>query len=68
MAKVPKCTVKFTMTSRGPSAVLDYRGHSLNVMNYPKGYAITRKEKSKARHRLLRGCAELVRDFQKASR
>jgi hypothetical protein len=56
------CTVAFTASAHGPSAVLyDKRGRSINVMNFPKGHALTAKEKTRARRRLMAGCAELSR-------
>jgi hypothetical protein len=64
----PKCTVVFTVSSRGPNAVLMWKGRSLNAMNYPRGHVITAQEKAVARKRLLKGCAEMVRDVQRAYR
>jgi hypothetical protein len=64
----PKCTVVFTTSSRGPNAVLFWKGHSLNAINYPKNHAITAKEKASARKTLMRGCAEMVRDVKRAHR
>lgn len=66
--KKPACTVVFTTTSRGPDAVLLWKGRSLNAMNYPKGHVITASEKRVARKRLLRGCAEMIRDARRAHR
>jgi len=53
-----RCTVEF----RKDSAVLfDKHGHSINVMNFPKGHKMSAKARAAARRRLMKGCAELSR-------
>jgi hypothetical protein len=60
--KKSTCTVTFTASAHGPSAVLyDKRGRSINVMNFPKGHRLTAKDQARARKRLLASCRELSR-------
>lgn len=63
--KSPKCTVQFVESKNGSAVVsagmFDRAGHSINVINYPRGYQMTSAERTRARARLLRGCAELSR-------
>ncbi len=68
MAKrpAPKCKVVFAKAWHGVgvSAELRWRGHTLNAMQVSKRTP-TAKQKARARRVLLRGCAELVRDYTK---
>jgi hypothetical protein len=68
MAKA-KCHVEFVTGRGGPAAVLmDDRGRSLNVINYPRDHHLTPKAKTAARRRLMRGCQELSRSLGGAKR
>ena len=35
------------------AVLYDSRGHSINAMNYPKGFVLTAAEKKRAEHKLL---------------
>lgn len=59
-----KCHVTFITGRGGPAAILwDRHGHALNAMNYPRGHRFTAKEKSRARKKLMAGCAEMAREY-----
>ena len=62
----PKCTVVFETGRLGPSAVLMWHGRSLNATSFRN--PPTARQKTAARKRLLRGCAELVRDYRRSDR
>jgi hypothetical protein len=53
------CHVTFQESRLGPSAVLLYRGRSINVVNYPRGTVLDARKRAKARRKLMRGCFEL---------
>jgi hypothetical protein len=66
VAKKLKCKVVFETDSRGVDAILQPRTgtSSLNLMHL--GPKPTAAQKRKARARLLRGCAELLRDRKRS--
>lgn len=64
-----RCTVKFGHSNIGPFAMLlNSRGQSINVMNYPRDYRLTNKERVRARRVLMRGCDELSRTHARQMR
>jgi len=62
------CTVRFKHGGAGPSAVLMWRGRSLNYIAFPKGQRVTVAAARRAKAQLMRGCAGLVRDEQRRAR
>lgn len=65
--KAPKCTVVFGPEgNKGIAAVLMWRGRSLNAVTFTR--APTYKQQMEAKKKLLRGCAEMVRDVKRAAR
>lgn len=68
MASKPRCKVVFRRSGVGPEAILMWNGHSLNAINYPRGARITVAGARRAKATLMRGCAELVRDYRKHAR
>jgi hypothetical protein len=63
MPKRSTCRVVFEKDRFGTSAILLWRGRSLNVQGL--GKKPTAKQKASARKRLMKGCAELQRDHRK---
>lgn len=57
---IKRCTVRFIENGvHGPSAVLMYRGRSLNSINYSRHDKLTPAKKKRARRMLMAGCDEL---------
>lgn len=63
-----KCKVVFRRDNVGPYAGLVWNGHTLNVINFPRGHRVTVSEARRAKSRLMPGCAELVRDYKRHKR
>ncbi len=63
-----RCTVRFQRAAAGPAAVLMWRGHSLNYVALPKGKRVSVAQARAIKAHLMRGCTELVRDYQRNAR
>ena len=65
--RTSKCTVVFAKAWHGVgyAAELRWKGHTLNAISRVSKRAPTAKQKARARAKLMRGCAELSRDYKK---